>query len=62
VGDQLLGLHANGFGVLRWVNNEVDDPEADASAGQFGGRRPTTGPAPAIGTSVWTTRVIMLRP
>jgi len=55
-------LHANGFGVLRWVNNGVDDPEADASAAQFGGRRPPTGPAPAIGTSVWTTRVIMLRP
>ena len=31
-------MHANGFGVLRWVNNGVDDPEADASAAQFDGR------------------------
>jgi len=40
------GLHANGFGILRRLDQRVDDPAWDASAGQFdrGGQADRTRP------------------
>ena len=36
-------MHRNGFDILQWGNDGNDDPEADASAGQFDGRRQPDG-------------------
>ena len=45
-------LYANGFGVLRWLEQRVDDAAVDAAPRQLDRRSETDGPPPAMSTCV----------